>query len=58
MKLLAIVYDLNSWSFYICGNPIQEFSDFRARTFLKMQSGASVKASRLALQVSEYVIKA
>ena len=36
-ELLAIVYGLNLWSFYICGNPIQVFSDCRAWTFLKMQ---------------------
>ena len=53
-ELLAIVYGLNLWSFYICGNPIQVFSDCRAWTFLKMQSGASGKVSRLALLVSEY----
>ena len=55
-ELLAIVYGLNLWSFYICGNPIQVFSDCRAWTFLKMQSGASGKISRLALLVSEYDI--
>ena len=55
-ELLAIVYGLNLWSFYICGNPIQVFSDCRAWTFLKMQSGASGKVSRLALLVSEYDI--
>ena len=55
-ELLAIVYGLNLWSFYICGNPIQVFSDCRAWTFLKVQSGASGKISRLALLVSEYDI--
>ena len=55
-ELLAIVYGLNLWSFYICGNPIQVFSDCRAWTFLKMQSGAAGKISRLALLVSEYDI--
>ena len=55
-ELLAIIYGLNLWSFYICGNPIQVFSDCRAWTFLKMQSGASGKVSRLALLVSEYDI--
>ena len=55
-ELLAIVYGLNLWSFYICGNPIQVFSDCRAWTFLKMQSGNSGKVSRLALLVSEYDI--
>ncbi len=55
-ELLAIVYGLNLWSFYICGNPIQVFSDCRAWTFLKMQSGNSGKISRLALLVSEYDI--
>ena len=55
-ELLAIVYGLNLWSFYICGNPIQVFSDGRAWTILKMQSGAAGKISRLALLVSEYDI--
>ncbi len=55
-ELLAIVYGLNLWSFYICGNPIQVFSDCRAWTFLKVQCGASGKISRLALLVSEYDI--
>ena len=55
-ELLAIIYGLNLWSFYICGNPIQVFSDCRAWTFLKMQSGVSGKISRLALLVSEYDI--
>ena len=55
-ELLAIVYGLNLWSYYICGNPIQVYSDCRAWTFLKMQSGASGKISRLALLVSEYDI--
>jgi hypothetical protein len=55
-ELLAIVYGLNLWSFYICGNPVQVFSDCRAWTFLKVQSGASGKISRLALLVSEYDI--
>ena len=55
-ELLAIVYGLNLWSYYICGNPIQVFSDCRAWTFLKMQSGVSGKVSRLALLVSEYDI--
>ena len=55
-ELLAIVYGLNLWSYYICGNPIQVFSDCRAWTFLKVQCGASGKISRLALLVSEYDI--
>jgi hypothetical protein len=55
-ELLAIIYGLNLWSYYISGNPIQVFSDCRAWTFLKMQSGASGKVSRLALLVSEYDI--
>ena len=55
-ELLAIVYGLNLWSFYICGNPVQVFSDCRAWTFLKVQCGASGKISRLALLVSEYDI--
>jgi hypothetical protein len=55
-ELLAIIYGLNLWSFYISGNPIQVFSDCRAWTFLKMQSGVSGKISRLALLVSEYDI--
>ena len=55
-ELLAIVYGLNLWSFYICGNPVQVFSDCRAWTFLKVQSGTSGKISRLALLVSEYDI--
>ena len=55
-ELLAIVYGLNLWSFYICGNPIQVFSDCRAWTFLNKQSGASGKISRLALLISEYDI--
>ena len=53
-ELLAIIYGLNLWNFYIGGNPIQVFSDCRAWTFLKMQSGASGRVSRLALLVSEY----
>ena len=55
-ELLAIIYGLNLWSYYISGNPIQVYSDCRAWTFLKMQSGASGKISRLALLVSEYDI--
>jgi len=55
-ELLAIVYGLNLWSFYICGNPIQVFSDCRAWTFLTKQSGASGKVSRLALLISEFDI--
>ena len=55
-ELLAIVYGLNLWSFYICGNPIQVFSDCRAWTFLNKQSGASGKISRLALLISEFDI--
>ncbi len=55
-ELLAIVYGLNLWSYYICGNPIQVFSDCRAWTFLKVQSGNSGKISRLALLISEYDI--
>jgi len=55
-ELLAIVYGLNLWSFYICGNPIHIYSDCRAWTFLKMQTGVSGKISRLALLVSEYDI--
>ena len=55
-ELLAIVYGLNLWSFYICGNPVQVFSDCRAWTFLKVQCGASGKISRLALLVQEYDI--
>ncbi len=54
--LLAIVYGLNLWSFYICGNPIQVFSDCRAWTFLTKQSGASGRISRLALLISEFDI--
>jgi len=55
-ELLAIVYGLNLWSFYICGNPIYIYSDCRAWTFLKVQTGVSGKISRLALLVSEYDI--
>ena len=55
-ELLAIVYGLNLWSFYICGNPIQVFSDCRAWTFLTKQSGASGRISRLALLISEFDI--
>ena len=55
-ELLAIVYGLNLWSFYICGNPVFIYSDCRAWTFLKMQTGVSGKISRLALLVSEYDI--
>jgi len=55
-ELLAIVYALNLWSFYICGNPVHIFSDCRAWTFLKVQSGVSGKISRLALLVAEYDI--
>ena len=55
-ELLAIVYGLNLWSYYICGNPIQVFSDCKAWTFLKVQSGNSGKISRLALLISEYDI--
>jgi len=55
-ELLAIVYGLNLWSFYICGNPVHVYSDCRAWTFLKMQSGISGKISRLALLISEYDI--
>ena len=55
-ELLAIVYGLNLWSFYICGNPIQVFSDCRAWTFLNKQSGASGRISRLALLISEFDI--
>ncbi len=54
-ELLAIVYGLNLWSFYICGNPMQVFSDCRAWTFLTKQSGASGRISRLALLISEFV---
>ncbi len=42
--------------FYICGNPIQVFSDCRAWTFLTKQSGASGRISRLALLISEFDI--
>ena len=55
-ELLAIIYGLNLWSFYICGNPIHIYSDCRAWTFLKMQTGISGKISRLALLVAEYQI--
>ncbi len=49
-------FALNLWSFYICGNPVHIFSDCRAWTFLKVQSGVSGKISRLALLVAEYDI--
>jgi hypothetical protein len=35
-ELLAIVYGLNLWSFYFCGNTIQVLSDCQAWILLKM----------------------
>jgi len=40
----------------VCGNPVHIFSNCRAWTFLKVQSGVSGKISRLALLVAEYDI--
>ena len=53
-ELLAIIYGLCLWYHYIIGNPIKVYSDCRAWTFLKVQTGISGKISRLALLVQEY----
>ena len=53
-ELLAIIYGLCLWYHYIIGNPIRVYSDCRAWTFLKVQTGISGKISRLALLVQEY----
>jgi len=55
-ELLAILYGLSLWSFYIAGNPVHVFTDCRAWTFLKIQSGAASKVSRAALLIAEYDI--
>ena len=55
-ELLAIIYALTLWSFYLCGNAVHIFSDCRAWTFLKLQSGVSGKIARTALLVQEYDI--
>ena len=53
-ELLAIIYGLCLWYHYIVGNPVRIYSDCRAWTFLKVQTGISGKISRLALLVQEY----
>ena len=53
-ELLAILYGLSLWKFYLCGTPVTIKSDCRAWTFLKVQSGVSGKVSRYSLMLASY----
>jgi len=55
-ELLAIVYGLNLWSFYICGNPVQVFSDCRAWTYIRAQNGNAGRTARLTMVINEFDI--
>ena len=50
-ELIAIIYALNLWTFYLANNHVTIMSDCRAWSFLKLQSPASGKISRMALAV-------
>lgn len=55
-ELIAICWALEKFAFYLCGNPVQVYSDCRAWTFLKVQQGASGKIARLSLIVQDHDI--
>ena len=55
-ELLAIIYALTHFSYYITGNHVHIYSDCRAWTFLKLQTGISGKISRYSLYVQDYDI--
>ena len=55
-ELLAIIYGLNRWRHWFLGNPVHVYTDCKAWTFLKVQTGASGKIARLALLVQEFDI--
>ena len=56
-ELLAIVYGLNRWRHWFLGNPVHVYTDCKAWTFLKVQTGASGKIARLGLLVQEFDIQ-
>ena len=55
-ELCAIIYGLQMFSFYLLGNQVHIYSDCRAWSFLKLQTGISGKISRYAMLVSDYDI--
>ena len=55
-ELLAIIYGLQAYAFYLQGNLVYIYSDCRAWTFLTLQTGVSGKISRYAMMVSTFNI--
>jgi len=55
-ELLAIVYGLNRWRHWFLGNPVHVYTDCKAWTFLKVQTGIAGKIARLGLLTQEFDI--
>ena len=56
-ELIAIIYALSLWHFYLQGSQVILLSDCKAWSFLKLQTGISSKVSRMALAIQGYDVQ-